>query len=97
VRDSTWQGVAVYARYAFANRAAATLRAEWFDDPQGARTVYVQTLKEITLTPEFRLSPSLIIRGDLRRDWSDRRVFEANDGSLTDSQVTVSVNAVFVF
>jgi hypothetical protein len=68
VRDSTWQGLAGYARYALSGRAAVTLRGEWFDDSQGARTGYVQTLKEITVTPEFRPRPSLILRGDLRRD-----------------------------
>ena len=97
VRDSTWQGLAGYARYALSGRAAVTLRGEWFDDPQGARTGFVQTLKEITFTPEFRPRPSLVIRGDLRRDWSDRAVFELSGGGSGRSQVTMSVNALFVF
>jgi hypothetical protein len=97
VRDSTWQGVAGYARYALAGRTAVTLRGEWFDDPQGARTGFVQTLKEMTLTPEFRPHPMLIVRGDLRRDWSDRAVFDRGDGTFGQSQVTLSVNALFVF
>jgi hypothetical protein len=97
VRDSAWQGLAGYARYALSGRTAVTLRAEWFDDPQGARTGFVQTLKEITFTPEFRPRPSLVIRGDLRRDWSDRAVFELADGAFGQSQVTMSVNALFVF
>jgi hypothetical protein len=97
VRDSAWQGVAGYARYTLSGRAAVTLRGEWFDDPQGARTGYVQTLKEITFTPEFHPRPSLVIRGDLRRDWSDRAVFELSDGASGRSQVTMSVNALFVF
>ena len=37
VRDASWQGIAGYGRYAFSDRAL-TLRGEWFDDPQGART-----------------------------------------------------------
>ncbi len=97
VRDSTWQGLAGYARYGVSGRAAVTLRGEWFDDPQGARTGFVQTLKEITFTPEFRPRPSLVIRGDLRRDWSDRAVFELSGGGSGRSQVTMSVNALFVF
>jgi hypothetical protein len=97
VRDSAWQGLAGYARYTVSGRAAVTLRGEWFDDPQGARTGFVQTLKEITLTPEFRPRPSFIIRGDLRRDWSDRAVFELSGGTFGQSQVTLSVNALFVF
>jgi hypothetical protein len=97
VRDSTWQGLAGYMRMALSSRTAVTLRGEWFDDPEGARTGYAQTLKEVTLTPEFRPHPMLIVRGDLRRDWSDRAVFELSDGAFGRSQVTVSVNALFVF
>jgi hypothetical protein len=97
VRDSAWQGLAGYARYALSGRTAVTLRAEWFDDPQGARTGFVQTLREITVTPEFRLRPSLVIRGDLRRDWSDRAVFERSNAAFGRSQVTASLNALFVF
>ena len=97
VRDSSWQGLAGYARYGFTSRTAVTLRGEWFDDPQGARTGVAQTLKEITVTPECRLQQSLIVRGDLRRDWSDRTVFELSGGASGRSQVTLSVNALFVF
>lgn len=97
VRDSTWQGLAAYARYALSGRTAVTVRGEWFDDPQGARTGWVQTLKEITFTPEFRPHQMLVIRCDIRRDWSDRAVFELADGTFGRSQVTASINALFVF
>ena len=70
---------------------------EWFDDPQGARTGWVQSLTEVTLTPEFRPHPKFIIRGDLRRDHSTRPVFELSDGTFGASQVTLSVNGLFVF
>ncbi len=97
VRDVTWQGIAAYARWILSARTALTLRGEWFDDPQGARTGFTQALKEITLTPEFRPHPMLVVRGDLRRDWSDRAVFARSDGSFGRSQVTLSVNALVVF
>ena len=70
VEDVTWQGVAGYARVNLTARFFVTLRAEWFDDPQGARTGYRQTLTEVTVTPSFRVRPNLVVRGDLRRDHS---------------------------
>jgi hypothetical protein len=97
VVDATWQGIAGYARYAFSGRFALALRGDWFDDPQGARTGYVQSLKEATLTPEFRPHRNLVVRGDLRLDKSNRRVFELSDGTLGSSQATISVNALVVF
>ena len=97
IEDVTWQGLAGYARVDLTGRFFVTLRAEWFDDPQGARTGYRQTLTEVTLTPSFRVRPNLVVRGDLRRDHSDREVFEKEDGRLGRNQVTASVNGIFVF
>jgi hypothetical protein len=96
-RDASWQGIAGYGRYDFSKRFALTVRAEWFDDPQGARTGYTQSLTEVTLTPEFRPHPKLVLRGDLRRDRSSQAVFELSDGTFGTSQVTLSVNALVVF
>ena len=50
-----------------------------------------------TITPEVRIHPNFVVRGDLRRDHSNRAVFERSDGTFTGSQVTVSVNALFIF
>jgi hypothetical protein len=97
IADASWQGVAGYGRVTISPRAAITFRAEWFDDPQGARTGYVQSLKEFTLTPEFKPHPHVIVRGDLRRDWSNRDVFEKDDGTFGRSQTTLSLNGIFVF
>jgi hypothetical protein len=96
-RDASWQGVAGYVRYQFWPRLAATMRAEWFDDPQGARTGYVQSLWEVTLSPEFRPHPRLVLRADLRHDRSSEAVFELSDGTFGTSQVTLGVNALVVF
>jgi len=97
IADASWQGVAGYGRVTISPRAAITVRAEWFDDPQGARTGCVQSLKELTFTPEFKPHPHVIVRGDLRRDWSNRDVFEKDDGTFGRSQTTLSLNGIFVF
>jgi len=96
-RDVSWQGVAGYARFVTSPRTALTVRGEWFDDPQGARTSVVQQLDGVTVTPEFRPHPHLLIRGDLRRDHSSHPVFEKSDGAFTDTQVTVGINLLVVF
>ncbi len=97
IEDVTWQGIAGYARVDLTARFFVTVRAERFDDPQGARTGCRQTLSEVTLTPAFRVRPDVVVRGDLRRDHSDREVFEKEDGRFGRNQVTASLNGVFVF
>jgi hypothetical protein len=95
--DATWQGLALYGRADLSSRAAISVRGEWFDDPDGARTGVAQTLREITFTPEFTVREGFLLRGDVRRDWSDRHVFEDHDEATAAHQVTVSLSSVFVW
>lgn len=73
-----------------------TVRGEWFDDPDGVRTGFDQTLKEVTFTPEFKIGSGFVVRGEVRRDWSDRPVFDAKSG-LKKDQTTVAANALYSF
>jgi hypothetical protein len=91
-----WRGAAGYVRVGLAPRFAATLRAEVFDDPDGVRTGAAQTVREATLTPEWRVSDNLVFRADLRADQSTRDTFEKRDDA-TDSQTTVLLNALYMF
>ena len=82
--DAKWYGVAGYAKYDFCSVFSATVRAEYFKDPDGARTLTPQTAKEITFTPEFRVAKDLIVRPEYRHDWSDKGIFDARH-STTDN------------
>jgi hypothetical protein len=97
VKDVTWKGAAGYMRLALSDRTALIVRGERFDDRDGARTGVRQVLNEITFTPEFHPDPRLVVRGEVRRDRSDQAVFERSAGGFRDSQVTVGVNAMFIF
>ena len=66
-------------------------------DPDGARTGVAQKLKELTLTPEVKVSSHLILRSDLRIDWSDVESFEKKDGKSSKTQPTVILNAAYLF
>jgi hypothetical protein len=95
--DASWKGLAGYGRFTASPRVAFILRGEVFDDTDGARTGVVQTLKELTLTPEFRLRPTFIVRGEVRHDWSDAAVFETRTGGTASGQTTFAINTLFVF
>ena len=75
--DAKWYGIAGYAKYDFSDLFSTTVRAEYFKDPQGARTLTPQTAKEVTLTPEFRVAKDLIVRPEYRHDWSNEKVFDS--------------------
>ena len=94
---AAWTGVVGYARLGVSGLFALCLRAEYFDDGDGARTGVAQRLKDVTVTPELRVSPHFIFRSDLRVDWSDRPVFEKKGGETSRTQPTVALNAIYMF
>lgn len=93
---AAWSGVAGYLRFSATDGVALTLRGEGFRDRDGARTGTPQTLAEVTFTPEFRVKPRLVVRGDLRTDWSDREVFTSGNRPA-DHQTTALVCALTWF
>lgn len=95
--NAKWSGYALYGRYNITDKFALSARAESFKDADGARTGLPQTVKEYTITPEYRFTQKFILRGDLRRDSSNQPFFEKNGGEFSDSQTTMAVNAIYVF
>lgn len=95
-QDATWGGVALYGRLGLSPSFALVVRGEVFDDPDGVRTGTPQTLSELTLSPELKLAPGLVLRADLRLDHSTSDVFEKETG-LTGTQPTVLLNALYFF
>ena len=76
--NSEWSGAAVYAKYDFTDLFSTSVRGEYFDDKNGVRTGIAQKLKEITLTPEFRVAKGLLVRPEYRHDWSDQKAFDSH-------------------
>jgi hypothetical protein len=91
-----WNGIVGYARFGLTDTFALILRGEFFNDRDGARTGVAQKLKEVTLTPELKVSPRFVVRADLRVDWSNQDVFEKKEG-FTGSQATGLLNVIYTF
>jgi hypothetical protein len=90
--DSKWYGYAGIVKYEFSDFFSTALRAEYFNDKNGVRTGTVQKVKEITLTPEFKLAKDLLLRPEYRHDWSDVSVF---DSGAEKTQDTFSVGIMY--
>ena len=95
---NTWAGVAGAGRYAIGKKAAVALRLECFDDANGFTTGTAQTVKEYTLTQEYKLTDWLMTRAEFRTDWSNKPFFEKNNqpnGSKTQPTVLLGLIAYF--
>ena len=69
-----WTGVAGAARYAIGKKYALPSRLEWYDDMDGFTTGLPQTVKEVTLTGEYKANGWLLTRLEFRDDWSNQSV-----------------------
>jgi len=94
--DGRWAGTALNGRHEFSGGFALNLRGEVFDDTKGDRTGTAQTLTALTLTPEVKVTPHFMVRGDLRLDRSSASAFEKRVGRASQ-QPTAMLNLVFRF
>jgi hypothetical protein len=71
-----WEGVAASLHYMPTSKWSFTPRFEVFDDPQGFQIGGGrQTVKEFTITGEYKILEGLLWRAEYRRDWSNIAFF----------------------
>ncbi|MDP2999283.1 MAG: porin [Bryobacterales bacterium] len=96
--SDTWKGIAGAARFAPKNWLALSPRLEWFSDADGFATGTPQSLKEFTLTAEFKIREGILMRPEYRRDWSDRPFFDRGASTgVHKSQDTLLAGIVAYF
>ena len=97
-RNSRWFGVAGYAKYDFTDWFSTTIRAECFDDKDGVRTGIAQNVKEITITPEFKIVKNLLVRPECRHDWSNKDSFDSHHNNFDKkSQDTIAIGMMYTW
>lgn len=91
-------GGAVYARHQFTPRFALAGRAEYLSDQGGLFSEATQALKEITLTAGYRPAEGFLVRGEWRRDFSNRPFFlTETPGLLKREQNTATLGLIWWF
>ena len=96
--DAKWKGIAGYAVLTATNKFSVGLRGETFHDDGGVRlgTDTKATLSEGTLTPAYKFTDHVILRGEVRFDKANQPIL-ARRGTLSDKQTTVGANVIFVY
>ncbi|MEO7273305.1 MAG: porin [Vicinamibacterales bacterium] len=92
-----WHGVAGYAKYQATDWFALSPRVEWYRDSDGFTTGTNQTLKEATVTAEFKHKDGLIMRLEYRGDFSDERFFSKRLAQAVKGQNTFTVGVIYAF
>lgn len=92
-----WTGFAGYFKYAFTDKLAFSPRFEVLNDSDGLRTGTAQTVKDLTLTQEFKLANNFITRIEYRRDFSNQKFFTNSAGVTKNSQNTFIIGLSYFF
>ena len=89
------EGGSIYARYQFTPKVAVAARAEYMSD--GALFSGIeQALKENTLTFDYKLTDTFLMRYEWRRDYSNQPSFLTDQqGVLSKQQNTASVGLIW--
>ncbi|GAC1416210.1 MAG: porin [Acidobacteriaceae bacterium] len=91
-----WQGTALAAREQVSAKSAVAGRFEYYND-QGFTTGTSQKLKEFTATYEYKWLAGLLMRAEVRRDWSDKAFFHKGDAEIVNAQTTATVGLIAFF
>jgi len=93
-----WYGVAGAAHFQISKAISFSPRVEWYKDAQGFTTGTPQTLKEFTLTGEYKWSQGVLSRLEYRHDFSDVPFFEEGPvPMIAKNQSTVTLGLIGYF
>jgi hypothetical protein len=89
-------GGAAYVRHQFTPRFALAGRVEYLSDRGGLFSGVTQALKETTATGDYKLADGFLVRGEWRRDFSNRRFFLTDTpGLLNRDQNTATLGLIW--
>ncbi len=94
---ASWYGAGLQPVFHLIEKLAIGARAEMFRDQDGARTGAEQTLYNLTVAPAFTLTTGLVLRGELRVNWSSVDAFMDGDGAVHGNQVLALTEAIYSF
>lgn len=87
-----------YARFQFTPKFALASRAEYFSDRGGLFSGTTQALKETTFTADYKMEEGFLVRGEWRRDFSNRPFFfTRNPDVLKREQNTATLGLIWWF
>jgi hypothetical protein len=91
-----WTGVAMYVKYQHTERLALVPRFEVIWDSKAFATGTPQTVKEVTLTGEYKFK-GLVSRLEYRTDFSNAAFFTTDDNGLRKHQTSLTFGILYAF
>jgi hypothetical protein len=95
--DTSWWGLAAYAKLQGTANWALVGRYEYLDDTDGGFMTFATKGQSLTVTSDHLVAGGLKMRLEYRTDFTDEPFFTKSDGSIKKSQTTLTVGLVYGF
>ena len=95
--DTSWWGIAGYAKYQAKPSWALVGRYEYADDTDGGFMTFGTKVQSFTVTSDHLVAGGLKLRLEYRTDFADEAIFPKDDGFDEKSQTTLTVGLVYGF
>lgn len=95
--DTSWWGVAAYAKLQPTPNWGLVGRYEYLDDTDGGFMTFGTKGQSLTVTSDHLVAGGLKMRLEYRTDFTDEAFFTKSDGSIKKSQTTLTVGLVYGF
>jgi Putative beta-barrel porin-2, OmpL-like. bbp2 len=95
--DTSWWGIAGYAKYQAKPNWALVGRYEYADDTDGGFMTFGTKVQSFTVTSDHLVAGGLKLRLEYRTDFADEAIFPKDDGFDEKSQTTLTVGLVYGF
>jgi hypothetical protein len=79
-RSAKFYGYSIAGRVLGGEHFALSPRFDWYKDRDGFITTVAQTMKEFTLTADWKWAEGFLSRFEYRRDWSDQPFYDRGNG-----------------
>lgn len=93
-----WYGAMLSARFKWTKTLSTSLRGEWFEDPDGATTGFVDAHNSRILTATASMAyapvPQLLFKFDARHDHATSAMFARGETGFRADQTTLSLGCV---
>jgi hypothetical protein len=96
-RDNKFYGYSIAIRALGGEHFAISPRFDWYKDRDGFITTVAQTMKEFTLTADWKWAEGFLSRFEYRRDWSNQPFFDRGNEPMSSKNMNTLLAGFVVY
>ena len=96
-RNNTFYGYSIAMRALGGEHFALSPRFDWYKDRDGFITTVPQTMREFTITADWKWAEGFLSRFEYRRDWSSQPFYDRGNEAMSAKSMNTLLAGVVVY